>query len=76
MLLELALFVLNVSLVLLVLYTIRHPQATKRQVRELIEQAGQRWKAGRPLRAKTPTDCMVCCAEGDASTAERPRPVP
>src|SRR5689334_6941637 len=72
MVLELALLVLNVSLVLLSLNAIVHPQTTKRQVRELIEQAGQRWKASRPLRAKRPTDCPVCCGQGEASGVARP----
>jgi transposase-like protein len=76
MVLELAWFVLNVSVVLFIVDAILHPQTTKRQVRELIEQACQRWKASRPLRAKTPTDCMVCCGQGEASGVARPRPEP
>ncbi len=47
--LELAWFVLNVGLVLFIGYAIMHPKAIKRHMRELIEQACQRWKASRPL---------------------------
>lgn len=68
--LELAWFVLNVSLVGFIVYAIVHPQATKRAVRELIEQVCQLWKASRPLRAKTLKDCVASCTQ-----AERPRTV-
>ena len=73
---ELVLLVLSISLALFIVYAIVQPKTTKRQVRELIEQACQRWKSGRPLRAKTPHDCAVCCSQAEASPAEGPEPVP
>lgn len=76
MLVEVALLVLNVSLVVFIVYAIVQPKATQRQVRELIEQACQRWKASRPLRAKTPRDCAACCSQAEARSVARPESVP
>lgn len=73
---EVALLVFNVSLLLFIMYTVIRPKTTKRQVRELLEQACQRWKANRPLRAKTPHDCVVCCGQVETMPVARQEPTP
>ena len=73
---EVALLVLNVSLVLCIVYAMVRAKTAKRQVRALIEQACQRWKANRPLRTKTPHDCVVCCSQVETRPAARPEPTP
>src|SRR5579871_3380793 len=73
---EVALLALNISLVVFIVYAIVHPKTAKRQVRELIEQACQRWKKSRPLRAKTPHECVVCCSQAEPRPVARPEPLP
>lgn len=57
-----------VSVQLLVLWVVvwlvLKPRATPRgQLSDLIHQLQQRWKARRPLRAKTPEACALCASE-------------
>ena len=73
---EVALLVFNVLLLGLILYGLLRPQAARRTVKDLIKHPGERLKTRRRLRAKSPTACDLCCAEGHTRLTRRAEPVP
>jgi transposase-like protein len=75
-LLEMILLLLNLGLLLAWWYRLRRPKRAQRQVRDLIEQVRQRWRARRPPRPKTPEDCPLCSAPPARVAEPRPAPVP
>src|SRR5947209_6118112 len=75
MLVEILLLVVNVLLLGVMLYGLLRPKAARRAVKDVLKETGERLKARRQLRAKTPAACTLCCTEQSAGLVERPAPV-
>ncbi len=76
MLVEVALLLVNVMLLGLLLYGLLQPKAARRAVKDVLKESGERLKARRRLRAKTPAACELCCMAQAVSLAERAAAIP
>lgn len=75
MLPDLGLFVLNVLLCVIILYSILQPKPLQRGVRDRIEELRERWKGHRRLHPKCPDDCARCRSETEVEVSRRPLPI-
>lgn len=73
---EILLLVVNVLWMGLMLYGLLRPKAARRAVKDVLKETGERLKARRQLRAKTPAACALCCTEQAVGLVERPTPLP
>src|SRR5579885_2918626 len=76
MLAEILLLVVNGLLLGLILYGLLRPKAARRAVKDVLKETGERLKARRKLRAKTPAACALCGTEQAVGLVERAAPVP